>query len=200
MVKHIKRRGFVMSAFALLFATAMPVWADVSVEDAESYVSRANADLESLVNSGQTGSALEESVRRFFRTYADVPTVARAVLGGPWRGMSDQQKRDYTSAFEGYVVRKYASKFDVLSGGRAEITQSRDSGAAGVLVSAEFVRSIGLPVSVDYQVSDQSGNIKILDLRLEGVSLISQERTAVRSILERNGGDVDALTAELNAT
>ncbi len=191
------RRGFLGGAAAMAGLAAFPALA-IDPDGAQRFVSRAIADLESIVNSGKTGDALQSSVQGFFRQYADVDTVARSVIGSPWRGMSGSQKQAYTSAFESYVTRKYTGQFDILKGGKAQITGAKDGGKAGVLVTAEFVRAGKRPVSLDLQISDQSGSPKVLDMRLDGVSMISTEREQVRAMLAQSGNDVNSFIKTLN--
>ncbi len=199
-LNKIRRREFLLGGSALAAGMALPVLPALalSAQNAEAFVNQAINELGGIVNSGQSGAALQNTLKGFFRKYADVPTVARAVIGPPWRGMSSGQRNEYVAAFENYVTRKYAQQFGVLKGGQAQVTGSRDGGKAGVLVNAQFVRSSGSPVALSMQVSDQSGAPKVLDLQLQGVSLISTEREQVRALLAQSGNDVNALIAKLN--
>ncbi len=196
--EHIHRRLFLTSAAGVAVVAALPAFA-ISTDAAQRIVGTAIAELEAIVNSGQSGGQLQATLKNYFRKYADVPTVARAVIGAPWRGMNASQQQAYVGAFENYVTKKYAQQFGVLRGGKAQITRVRDGGKAGVLVSAEFVRAGQAPVSLDMQVSDQSGRPKVLDLKLAGVSMIGTEREQVRAMLAQNGNDVNGLVNALNA-
>jgi len=63
-----------------------------------------------------------------------------------------------------------------------------------VLVSSQ-VRKIGQsPFSLDWQVSDRSGQTKLINLIIEGLSLLTSEREEIRGQLAARGGDVGALT------
>ena len=50
---------------------------------------------------------------------------------------------------------------------------------------------------VDWQVSDRSGAVKMINLYIEGVSMLSTERNEVRAILESKRNNLDALIADL---
>ncbi len=196
-MNKMTRRGLLKTGAGLSVLAAFPVFA-ISTDGATRFVSSAMAELEGIVNSGQQGGQLQSTLTSYFRKYADVPTVARAVLGAPWRGLSGQQQQAYVSAFEHYVTKKYAQQFGVLKGGKAQVTNARDGGKAGVLVNGQFVWAGSSPVPVDMQVSDQSGQPKVLDLRLKGVSMIGTEREQVRALLAQNGNDMNALISALN--
>ena len=48
-------------------------------------------------------------------------------------------------------------------------------------------------MKVVWQVSDGSGSLKLIDLRVEGVSMLSTERQEFRSKLKKFEGSIDDL-------
>jgi phospholipid transport system substrate-binding protein len=56
------------------------------------------------------------------------------------------------------------------------------------------------PVEVIWLVSDGSGQPRIFNILIEGIDLRSTEGQEMRSILDANGGSIDALIAVLNAS
>jgi ABC-type transporter MlaC component len=54
-------------------------------------------------------------------SYADVPTIARSVLGRRRKSASKGQMSGYTKAFQGYISRKYGRRFREFIGGRIEV-------------------------------------------------------------------------------
>ncbi len=53
------------------------------------------------------------------------------------------------------------------------------------------------PFEVTFLVSDRSGGNRFFDLLIEGISLLRTERTEIGAMLDRRGGDIDALIADL---
>lgn len=191
---NVTRRTLGLGALSMAFLSSLSHAYAISTNQAESFVSQALKDLEKLSQSGASPADLE----RFLSTYADMPILSRAVLGTPWRGLNGQQRSQYIAAFQKYVSRKYASEIGKLNGGKAQISRSRDSGKAGVLVDVDFVKAGQAPVTVSLQVSDMSGSPKIIDLRFVGVSIIGTERENIRAMLAKNGNNVDQLIQDLS--
>ena len=54
-------------------------------------------------------------------------------------------------------------------------------------------------IAVDWQISDRSGRARAVNLIIEGVSLLANERAEIGAMLDAQGGSVDRLTAELRA-
>ena len=77
--------------------------------------------------------------------------------------------------------------------------RAQDAGDKGVLVSTSVVRPGREPIAVDWQVSERSGQPKVVNLIIEGVSMLTNERTEVRAMLEASGGSLDKLIATMKA-
>ena len=68
----------------------------------------------------------------------------------------------------------------------------------GQLVSSEIIRTNGqAPARVDWLLTPQGGTYKINDVRVEGVSMATTERSEFASVIQRNGGQVQGLITAL---
>ena len=136
----------------------------------------------------------EAELKKLFQKYVDVPIIARAILGKSWRDASSDQRKRFIYAFKTYVSNKYGKQFSEFKGTRLEIVKSRDTQTkAGVLVSTEVVVPGHTPLKVVWQVSDGSGSLKLIDMRVEGISMLSTERQEFRSKLKKFNGSIDDL-------
>ena len=133
-------------------------------------------------------------LKNLFQKYVDIPIIARAVLGKSWREANSDQRKRFIDAFKGYVSNKYGRQFSEFKGTTLEIVKSRDTQTkAGVLVSTEVVVPGNPPLKVVWQISDGSGALKLVDLRVEGISMLSTERQEFRSKLKKFNGSLDDL-------
>jgi phospholipid transport system substrate-binding protein len=136
----------------------------------------------------------EAELKRLFQKYVDVAIIARAVLGKSWRKANSDQRKRFIYAFKTYVSNKYGKQFSEFKGTKLEIVKSRDTlTKAGVLVSTEVIVPGHTPLKVVWQVSDGSGSLKLIDLRVEGISMLSTERQEFRSKLKKFNGSIDDL-------
>ena len=131
-------------------------------------------------------------LKKLFQKYVDIPIIARAVLGKSWRQANSDQRKRFISVFKTYVSHKYGRQFSEFKGTTLEITKSRDTlTKAGVLVSSIVVVPGNPSLKVVWQVSDGSGSLKLVDLRVEGISMLSTERQEFRSKLKKFEGSID---------
>ena len=138
-------------------------------------------------------------LERLFQKYVDIPIIARAVLGKSWRDANTDQRTKFVYAFKNYVSNKYGRQFSEFKGTTLEIVKSRDTlTKAGVLVSTVVVVPGNPSLKVVWQVSDGSGSLKLIDLRVEGISMLSTERQEFRSRLKKFNGSLDELILEIS--
>jgi phospholipid transport system substrate-binding protein len=169
-------------------------------EAATAFVTALTQQLLALVNSGKSEGQVYAGFEAILARYADMPAVAASVLGPPWRGASQAQKQAFVAAFQHYLSRRYGKQFRDYKNARFQVTGARDGGKAGVLVSTRVVRPGQEDIAVDYQVSDRSGQIRVVNLIIEGVSMLATERAEIGAIVEAQRGNLDAVTAQLAKT
>ncbi len=166
--------------------------------DAQSYVQQVVDVFFGILASGASEATILTRFEREFTGYTDVDVIARTVLGPPYRSLNNRQKRDFTSAFGRYLARKYGRQMMQYGNAEITITRAQDAGRKGILVSTQVRNRGQSPFLLQWQVSDGSGQTKLINLIIEGISLLTTERGEIRNLLDARGGDVSALTAYLS--
>ena len=125
----------------------------------------------------------------------DMPRIARFVLGRYWLSASDDDRQTFARLFQRWVVQTYASRFKGYSGETVKVTGTRDEDQGqGAIVTTELDSPSGAPpIKLDWRVSHRDGAYKILDVDVEGVSMVLTERDEIASVVQRNGGTVASL-------
>lgn len=168
----------------------------LNTDQARGLVNALVSDINAVIASGRTGPAMYREFERIFLRYADVPTIARTTLGPAARSASATQMTAFTSAFAGYVGRKYGAQFQDFIGGAIEVQSARPVKSFYEVKSLAMLRGRS-PVDLVFLISDRSGQDKFFDMLIEGVSLLKSERTEIASMLDRRRGNLDQLTADL---
>lgn len=196
-VRQTRRAVLAGGAATFLVAVASPAFA-LSTNQAQSLVQSVVGEVTKIVNTAGSEAQAIAAFERILVRYSELTVIARAVLGPAWRSASAGQQNAYVDAFKGYVARKYGRQFREFRGAQVQITGAADRGDKGVLVSTSVTVPGKAPILVDWQVSDRGGSPKVLDIIVEGIRMISTERTEVGSILAANRNDMDALIADLS--
>ena len=186
----------------LIAATALPVLAVssgsgfASQDSARAFITQLGketvATLQPNVSAPQKAAKMEEILRRGF----DFPTIGRFVLGRYWNTATPQQREEYMKVFADFVSKSYSKRLAeeaAVSG--FNIGSIRDLGEGDFLVQTSITRPSGPPLNYEWRVRTAGGNTKIVDVVVEGVSLLVTQRSDFTSVAGQNG--VDGLIASL---
>lgn len=178
-----------------LFAVAAPAWA-ITTDRATTLVNSVVGDINRVINSGKSESAMFRDFEGIFNRYGDVNIIARSTLGPAARSMSRQQLAAYSDAFGGYLARKYGRRFREFIGGEITVRNARPVKSYYEVESVVRLRGQS-PFQLVFRVSDRSGQDRFFDLVIEGISLGKTERTEIGAMLDKRRGNVDQLIADL---
>lgn len=128
----------------------------------------------------------------------DIPMVGRFVLGRHWRTASEEQRREYARVFVDFIVRVYASRFDSYGGERFTVEKVIPDESGDKIVRARIESPAGGdPITIDFRVRPKEGGHKVIDVNVEGISMLHTHRVEFTSVINRKG--FDGLLRELRS-
>jgi phospholipid transport system substrate-binding protein len=193
----LSRRAFAAGLVGVVGLAALPqAAAALTVDQAKSLIDKAVADVNRIINSGKSESAMFPEFEKVFARYADVPTIARSALGVAARSASQAQMSAFTKAYQGYISRKYGRRFREFIGGKIEVNDARAIKSYYEVVSTAYLQGEA-PFDLRWHVSDKSGKNLFFNIIIEGVNMLASERTEIGALLDKSGGDIDKLIADL---
>ena len=145
---------------------------------------------------GEEGLDATEHTRRFrslLNEAFDLPAITRFVLGRYWRTASDEEKTEFSSLFEKYLVQAYANRFRDLSDKKLKVLRSQELTGGQTLVMSEIDVEDSQPVTVNWRIRGASQEFKITDVLVEGVSMSVTQRDEFASVIRQGGGRIDGL-------
>ena len=197
-MKHSLKIFLLCFLFFCTSFSSQKLYAD-RVVDSQRLVASLYNDLVATSTKEMSTDEQKTELEKLFQKYVDIPIIARAVLGKGWRDANTDQRKKFVHAFKNYVSNKYGRQFSEFKGTTLKIVKSRDTlTKAGVLVSTDVVVPGNPSLKVVWQVSDGSGSLKLIDLRVEGVSMLSTERQEFRSKLKKYNGSLNDLILEIS--
>ena len=195
----LSRRGFGMGLAAGAVTLAMPRFAlALTVDDARALVGRTVDQLNGIINSGKSESAMLGDFEKLFARFADVPVIARSALGVAAKSASKGQLSGFTKAFQGYISRKYGRRFREFAGGRIEVTDAKPLKSYFEVVSVAYLPGEA-PFDLRWHVSDKSGKDLFFNLIIEGVNMLASERAEIGALLDKRKGNIDQLIEDLKS-
>ena len=193
-----KTRRFIMMSFlGIAGLYASPIFA-FKKSDAEKLIKNLTNDVLGAVNEQKSEDIMFSRFEEIFSKYADVPLIARKALGPTWRGASKAQRSAYVSAFRGYMARYYGKRFEEFLGSEIIVSNSRKT-SGGFLVGSNIILKDGSSYQAQWHVIDARGKYLMYNLFLEGVSVLSDVRVQIGSMLDKRAGSIDRLIEHLNS-
>lgn len=135
--------------------------------------------------------------RKLLNRNFDMNAISQFALGRNWKTATDSQRKEYQKLVNDMIVEVYSQRFNDYKGESFEVKSSQPTGKSDYLVSSLIVPDNGAKVKVDWRVRDKNGSFKIIDVVVEGVSMALTQRSEFASVIQRGGGNVDALIAHL---
>ena len=186
--------------FSIIILFALSINAQTSnYSDEEKFVSTFTEEAISILsNDTINDSEKTKAFTSLVMSSIDLPLISKFVLARSWKESSDDQKQRYLIAFKDYFVNSYANKLDQYSGEKIAIIDSEEAGKY-IIVNSNIVRegTDTLKINLKWRLLNRDGQIKIIDLNIEGISLIIAQREEFQSFLANNNYDLDKLIEKI---
>ncbi len=173
----------VLSFSQLLWAQASPL--SMLEETSHQILATLKQNKASLKKNSQV---INQAVEKYLLPNVDVNGMSRSVLGRKaWGEASASEKEQFSKAFTQLVIRTYASPLAEFTDETIKFMPIRGSlDSRFIRVNSIIIRSKGKNIPLSYSLVSNSGNWKIYDLSVEGVSLLQSFRSQFAEVLQNS--------------
>jgi len=192
MIRRVAATGAVILVLTILAAAPR---AQVSA-DPRAFVGSLGARAIEVLGPSVPPQQRQARFRELLQNDFDVPSIGQFVLGRYWRAATPQEQQEFLQLFQEYVVQAYSARLGEYGGAPFRVTGSRPAGDE-VVVTSEIARPGAPPIQIDWFLINRGGALKITDVYVGGVSMKVTQRDEFSSIIQRNGGQVQPLLAQL---
>jgi len=200
----LRRRQLILGGLTLLGAL-LPHGAGAAappVATAEEVVRRLVDQVWRMLAEGGIENVDRDNLLAVVDEGADLSLLGRLVLGRYWRQANSRQRTEYLRLFRHYIFQTFVQRLRQYVGSdlgyvsdRFQVIASRRVGERDVLVQSRVAPPTGQPVRVDWRLREGPEEPVIIDLIVEGISLLVTQRSEFAAVLERGG--IDGLLSEL---
>ena len=129
----------------------------------------------------------------------DIRGVGLYTLGSYRKNLSEKQKEKYEILFKEYFLKTFVSRLTDYSEPKIDVISADKKNEKYTIVSSILLATDKKPeVKIDWRVYTKDPNKPLIrDLIIEGLSLARTQKEEFSSIIESNGGDINALFAKL---
>ena len=140
-----------------------------------------------------------EKLKNVARDTVDIEGIGFYTLGNYRKEISDEQKEQYSALFEKYFLKSFSSRLAEYSNPKIDVKSQEKINDNYTIVSSILVATNDRPeVKIDWRIYTKNVTKPLIrDLIIEGLSLARTQKEEFQSIIESNGGDINALFVSL---
>lgn len=195
-MKLLSGRRIVLATLALTCASGLFALPARAADNAKQFIQSFGSQLVAIVNSPIPLTEKKTKVLPLVQKNVDIDGIGRYCLGRYWKIATPEQKQHYLALFHQVLVNAITDKLGEYRGVSFTIGDVSKSGSDDA-VSATLLRPQQPPAAMQWIVSYESGEAKVVDVIGEGASLRLTQRNDYSSFIARNGGNVDTLLSAL---
>ncbi|HEU5046248.1 MAG TPA: ABC transporter substrate-binding protein [Rickettsiales bacterium] len=173
--------------FAGMFSAS--VYADDKA-DASAFVNNLGKQALSVVKGSQSDQEKESALEKMFQENVDIDWIAKFVVGRNWKAATPEQQQKYLANYKAFLIAHYTSDFAKFTNANFEVTRVVPDNRGGQTVTMRIKRPQQEDVIAEYTVKkNDAGQFKVYDIIVEGVSMITTQRSDFSSAIAQNGFD-----------
>ncbi len=192
----LTRRRFLTAAssFAALWAFAVAAGPVVADTRAEQFVTKVANQAIAAARSGSTSS-----FRRLVQRHSAISSVALFALGKYRRKLPRSRRREYNSLVTNFVTQLFADNARSFAGQSYVVKSSSARNRKDIIVKGVLLFAGGRSARLEWRVVRSGSRYRIFDVQVKGVWLALQMRQEFVSVLNKSGGDFNALIRYLKS-
>jgi phospholipid transport system substrate-binding protein len=142
-----------------------------------------------LADKSLTSQEKRSKVEQIVYAHFDFTTLSKLVLARNWKQLTPVQQHDFVEEFKRHLSMTYGRNVETYNNERALITGDRREAQGDWTVKTKILRPSAEDILVDYRLRKQDGNWQVIDVIIEGVSLVANFRSQFQEIMTSGGAD-----------
>jgi len=148
----------------------------------------------------QKPEELHALVKDIILPHLDFRAMSKLALGKNWRKANDTQQERFVDAFKSMLIRTYSTSLTEYAGQEIKFLPYRPpaEGKRTVKVKTVISQINGPEIPIDYSLRIKDDTWKVYDIKIDGISLVTNYRNSFASDINRVGIDglIDKLLAK----
>jgi len=120
----------------------------------------------------------------------DLYVMSRLVLARNWKRFSNQQREQYVAEFKQYLTNSYGNRIERYDQQEVEITGQREEPRGDVVVQTKIIGGEFEGAMVDYRLRKLDSGWRVIDVVIEGISMVSNYRDQFKTIVSSGGPEL----------
>jgi phospholipid transport system substrate-binding protein len=182
-------RYWLTLGFALVACTLGASAAIAPAEESPTAVVQQTADavVAVLADKSLTVEQRRHKVEEIVYAHFDFETLSRLVLARNWKELTPEQQKAFVEEFKRHLSVTYGKNVETYNNEKAVVIGDRAEARDDWTVKTKVIRPNAEDVLVDYRLRKEDGTWRVIDVVIEGVSLVANFRSQFQEIISRDG-------------
>jgi phospholipid transport system substrate-binding protein len=175
------------TALALALAIALAAGVSRAAETPRTMVQMKAQKVVEILNSAASDNEKIKRLEQVADATIDFDTVSRLVLAKNWKEFNLEQRQQFQDEFKRAFTVSYGRRIGQFGQERVVILGERQEPLGDVTVQSHIVGGMAGDLKVNYRLRQKDGTWYMIDVIVEGVSIVSSYRTQFQEILGQGG-------------
>lgn len=117
----------------------------------------------------------------------DFETLSHLVLARNWKDLTPEQQKAFVEEFKRHLSVTYGKNVETYNNEKAVVTGDRAEARDDWTVKTKIVRHNADDILVDYRLRKEGNEWRVIDVTIEGVSLVANFRAQFQEIISHDG-------------
>ena len=181
-----KRIGLnIIILLAVLLILPLPVFAAGAKATIEGQISKMLAKMQTPEFKALQKDAKLTEISKIINDVFDYQELSRRTLGREWKKFKPDQQKEFVSLFEELLENIYADRILAYTNEKITFGKETELKKGRVEVESYIITKDNKKVPLFYRMTDKSGQWRVYDVVIEGVSMVKNYRGQFREILSK---------------
>ncbi|MCK5206272.1 MAG: ABC transporter substrate-binding protein [Desulfobacterales bacterium] len=181
-----KRIGLnIIILLAVLLILPLPVFAAGAKATIEGQISKMLATMQTPEFKGLQKDGKLTEISKIINDVFDYKELSRRTLGREWKKFKPDQQKEFVSLFEELLQNIYADRILAYTSEKIEFGKETELKKGRVEVESYIITKDNKKVPLFYRMTNKSGQWRVYDVVIEGVSMVKNYRGQFREILSK---------------
>ena len=180
--------AFLLVALIAVAAPAFGAGSEMPAVSARRVAERTVDQVIAVLNeSGASEASRRDRIAAIAYEHFDFETMSKLVIARPWRKFTKQERSEFIAEFKTHLARSYGRRLGRYEGVQLEVVGEVPEQRGDVTVKSEIVGGQFDGATIDYRSRVKDGEWLVIDVIIEGVSLVSNFRSQFKPIVAQGG-------------
>ena len=189
----------ILFLLSFLIGFSCSAMADIDSSKAVEHIEEVTKEgIEKIINSDASQNEKNAVFKKLFTENLDLDFIGKYVLGRYWRTATPKQKKEFIELYREFNIITWSKRFDEFKGKKFVFKgTTAANNKKQIFVNTEVPMNGGKPATVKWRVRDNKGDLKIIDIIIENVSLAQTARNEYTAFIAKSPKGIDGLLDNL---